>query len=132
MCEARVDVPAVAQNFLASPCSGELLAYQRNATAHHRGYTTSFRSAICPSQETEILVAATATTALVLSKRTLDPGFLDDRCNEFAERVRWDRRVHHDEVYHPHQPRNGRNILTKLNGSHGSPDRPTLYRAAGR
>src|SRR5262249_39166577 len=33
MCEARVDVPAVAQNVLASPCSGELLAYQRSATA---------------------------------------------------------------------------------------------------
>jgi hypothetical protein len=110
-------VPAVAQNVLASPCSGELLPYQRNATTHHRGYTTSFRSAICPSQETKILVAAT--TASVLSKRTLDPGFLDDRCNEFAERARWDRWVHHDEVYHPHEPRNGRDILTKLNGSHG-------------
>jgi len=29
----------------------------------------------------------------------LDPGFLDDRCNESASMFRWDRRVHHDEVY---------------------------------
>jgi hypothetical protein len=55
-----------------------------------------------------------ATTAWVLSKRTLDPGFLDDRCNEFGERVRWDRRVHHDEVYDPHQHRNGRNISQEV------------------
>jgi hypothetical protein len=44
----------------------------------------------------------------------LIPDFSNDRRNEFGERVRWDRRVHHDEVYHPHQPRNGRNISQEV------------------
>src|SRR5437660_12438945 len=52
--DGRLGLKPVAQNFLASPCSGELLPYQRNATTHHRSYTTSFRSAICPSQETTL------------------------------------------------------------------------------